>query len=120
MTGIALVLSSDAVLKKVFRDNVRGYDSDEVDDFLDIVCRDYASFEMFEKEMKKYIVELETNLRKADEKIRHLELENARMSRRLEGIKDNDHVNSSNIDLIQRISKLEKALYALGGDPTRI
>ena len=69
---------------------------------------------------KKYIVELETNWRKEKEKISTLEVENARMKERLSGIKDSSAVNSTNIDLLNRINKLENELYKRGVNPNNI
>ena len=113
-------LNPKLILTKVFTGNVKGYDSEEVDEFLDIVVKDYVAFEDYNKEFQKYIVDLETQLRKVKEANSALEVENARLKQRVDGIKDSDSVSSTNIDLLQRISRLEKALYKLGVDPTKI
>ena len=112
-------LSVESILKKVFRDNVKGYDPDEVDEFLDLVVKDYVSFERYRKQMGSYVVELENHLRKSREENRKYELENAMMKQRLTGIKDTDVVTTSNIELLQRIRKLENLIYRMGGDPTK-
>jgi DivIVA domain-containing protein len=105
---------------QVFTPDVKGYDADQVDEFLDLVAKDYMAFEAYYNDSRKYIVDLETQLRKSREQASALEVENARLSKRLEGIKDSDSVNSSNIDLLQRIGRLEKELFRLGVDPRKI
>ncbi len=113
-------LNAQKILENVFTPNMKGYDPDEVDDYLDIIIKDYREFERFYVETNAYIKELEAQLRKAKERNSSLEVENARMSNRVSGIKEGDNVTVENVNLLQRISKLETALYQLGGDPTKI
>lgn len=120
MEDNTISLNSSLILKKVFTPDVKGYDADQVDEFLDQVARDYAAFEAYYNDSKKYIVDLETQLRKSREKSSELEVEKARLSKRLDGIKDTDGVGQDNIDLIQRIQRLEKELFRLGVDPRKI
>lgn len=120
MEDNTISLNSQLILKKVFTPDVKGYDADQVDEFLDQVARDYAAFEAYYNDSKSYIVDLETQLRKAREKGSELEVENARLNGRLAGIKDTDNVSSGNIDLLQRIQRLEKELFLRGVDPRKI
>lgn len=120
MEDNTISLNSQLILKKVFTPDVKGYDADQVDEFLDQVARDYVAFEAYYNDSKKYIVDLETQLRKARERGSELEVENARLNRRLDGIKDTDKVSPENIELIQRIQRLEKELFRLGVDPRKI
>lgn len=115
-----LALTSEKILETVFTPNVKGYDADEVDDFLDQIIKDYAFFERYQAESTKYITDLETQLRSAKEQMNALEMENARMSNRISGLKESPTVDLNNADLLQRITKLETALYQLGGDPSKI
>ena len=108
------------ILEKEFRPHGNGYDPAEVDAYLDEIIADYQALERYHEESRKYIVELETNLRKAKEKAAALEVDNAKLSRRLSGVKESDRVSSENIDLLNRISKLETALYQKGVDPTKL
>lgn len=113
-------LNAEQILRKTFTPNVKGYDPDEVDSFLDRVIRDYQSFESYYKESKKYIVELELQLRKCREANSNLTVENAKLGSRLAGVKDPSEVNSSNIQYVNRIAKLEKEIWRLGGNPSNI
>jgi len=120
MEDKTISLSANKILKEVFTPDVKGYDADQVDDFLDRVAKDYLAFEAYYDDSRKYIVDLETQLRKSREAVSALEVENAKLSKRLDGIKDSDSVTSDNIDLLQRISRLEKELFRLGVDPRKI
>ncbi len=114
------LLNAETILKKVFTPDVKGYDCDEVDTFLDRILQDYLAMEQYYAEANGYIRDLESQLRKAKETINQLTLDNARMRQRLVGVTDSTDVNSSNIELINRIAKLETALYKLGGNPKSI
>ncbi len=113
-----IFLNADDILREKFTKNVKGYDPDEVDTFLDRVMNDYRAFEKYFKESKAYIVDLEGQLRKAKEANSQLTIENAKMSTRLAGVKDSSGVNSSNLEYINRIDRLEKALWKAGIDPS--
>lgn len=120
MEDKTISLNVNTILTHVFTPDVKGYDADQVDEFLDLVAKDYAAFEEYYADSRKYIVDLETNLRKSREQVSNLEVEKARLSKRLEGIKDSDTVSTNNIELLQRISRLEKELFHLGVDPRKI
>lgn len=113
-------LNADAILRKKFTPNVKGYDPEEVDAFLDAVINDYREFEEYFKESKGYIVDLENQLRRAKESNNSLTIEKAKLEARLAGVKDSSDVNSSNLKYINRISKLEKALWEADIDPENI
>ncbi|MCQ2793324.1 MAG: DivIVA domain-containing protein [Bacilli bacterium] len=103
-----------------FAKNVKGYDAYQVDVALDRVIDDYHFYENFYKEAKDYIAKLESDVKKLRDETRKKDIEIARINKRIEGIKDKTNVSSENIDLLQRINALEKALYAKGIDPTKI
>ena len=113
-------LTKEAILNKQFTPNVKGYDPSEVDDFLDRIIEDYKTFEKFEKESKEYIQSLETENRRVKEAYKAVEVDNGKMRARLEGIKEGDHVTKENIELLQKINKYEKVLYAKGIDPRKL
>ena len=120
MEDKTIFLNADDILREKFTPNVKGYDPDEVDTFLDRVMNDYRAFEKYFRESKAYIVDLESQLRKAKESNGQLTLENAKMTSRLAGVKDSSSVNASNLEYINRIDKLEKALWKAGIDPSNI
>ena len=113
-------LTKEIILNHQFTPNVKGYDPSEVDDFLDRIIEDYKTFEKFEKESKEYIQSLETENRRIKEAYKAVEVDNGKMKARLDGIKEGDHVTKENMELLQKISKYERALYAKGIDPRKL
>lgn len=120
MDDKTISLDAKQILAKSFAPHGNGYDPDEVDAYLDRIIRDYQAFERYHQESREYTVSLETQLRQAKERIAALEVENAGYKSRLLGIKDSDKVDSTNIDLISRITKLENELYRHGVNPSQI
>ena len=54
-----LKLTPNIILEKEFSVQTRGYNADEVDEFLDLIIKDYEN-------MRNYIENLELNLRAAE------------------------------------------------------
>ena len=88
---------------KEFKIDTRGYRLKEVDQFLDIVIEDYEKFlniiNGLEKEKADLLAEI-MNLRQ--------ELRNSQMS--MEIAKSNENTDVSNVDIIKRLSQLEKVV----------
>lgn len=97
-----IVLSPEEIYEKEFKIDARGYRPQEVDNFLDIIIKDYAEFKRmirgYEKEYQRLSSE-NTNL-KAQLRQLQTELETK------ESEEDTSAV--SNVDLLRRISQLEK------------
>jgi len=117
---LKLNLTSKAVLNKAFSKNVKGYDAMEVDAFLDQVLSDYRSFEAILSERDVYIADLETLVKKHRDQISLMEIENAKYRKRLENIKDEGKVSLQNVEYLRRIDILEKELYRIGIDPSKL
>ena len=99
-----IVLSSDTLLNWDFKLDARGYRPQEVDKVLDIVINDYKTFARKEKEyqnkieeLNKQILELKQQLRSANENMQ---------------IYKSSEKEVSNLDLIRRVSQLEKIIYS--------
>lgn len=115
-----IALDSNKIIDKTFSVSVKGYRALEVDEFLDIVANDY---EAFEEEFNKINKELETLRNQNKEyfkQISELEAKNTMLSNKISSIKDDTAVSISNLDLLNRIKKLEDALYKAGIDPTKM
>lgn len=115
-----LNFTSQALLDKVFAKNVRGYDPLEVDGTLDKVIEDYRYYETFMAEARPYINRLESDITSLRNELSRSEVEIARLSNRLSGIKDDPGVAKENYKLLKRIDALEKALYRKGINPDGI
>ena len=120
MNDKSVSLTAKDILDKIFTPNVKGYDPDEVDDFLDQIVRDYQAYDKYIQDAQAYIQSLETQLRRAKEDNHEQSISLAKAEKRVKGIKDTDQVNSTNAQLLQYIDRLEKALYARGVDPKKL
>lgn len=103
MISDKIVLTPQDILEKEFKIDTRGYRLQEVDKYLDTIIKDYAEF-------INMISKLES-----DQKI--LIEENMRLKNELRALNDNlDIVKHSgrevtNVDVIRRLSQLEKIVY---------
>ena len=120
MNDKSVSLTAKDILDKIFTPNGKGYDPDEVDDFLDQIVRDYQAYDKYIQDAQAYIQSLETQLRRAKEDNHEQSISLAKAENRVKGIKDTDQVNSTNAQLLQYIDRLEKALYARGVDPKKL
>lgn len=96
-------LSIQDILDKEFKVDARGYRLQEVDKFLDIIIKDYNEFDniirSYDRERKKLIAE--NNALKQ-------EIHNLKSS--ISAIKTGEK-EITNVDLIRRISQLEKIIF---------
>ena len=97
-----IALSSSEILEKEFKIDARGYRLQEVDKFLDIVIHDYNEYNSIIKELAIQNNELEEE----NEKLKH-EIRNLRSN--LDALKYAEK-EVTNVDLIRRISQLEKII----------
>lgn len=97
-------LSPQEILDKDFKIDARGYRPQEVDKFLDMVIRDYTEYSNIIRKLEKELKNLTEDNIKLKGEIRRLQSEITTCS--------NDNGKSvSNIDLLKRISQLEKIVY---------
>ena len=95
-------LTAREILEKDFKIDARGYRPQEVDQFLDMIIKDYVEFESTSKKMMNEIKRLE------DENTK-LKAENRNLKASLDIAGSNKGV--TNVDLLKRISDLEKVVY---------
>ena len=100
-----IILTPQDILDKEFKIDARGYRPQEVDKFLDLVINDYNEFITEIKELKKEISFLTDENNKLKNELRRIKanIEAA------EGTAGGSQV--SNIDLLRRLSQLEKVVY---------
>ncbi|MDD4643468.1 MAG: DivIVA domain-containing protein [Bacilli bacterium] len=98
-----ITLSPKEILEKDFPLDTRGYRPQEVDKYLDIIIKDYSNFISLLKQKESEQKELiEENLR--------LKHENRILKENVEIVKNTD-VKITNVDLLRRLSQLEKTVY---------
>ncbi len=95
-------LTAKEILDKDFKIDARGYRPQEVDQFLDLIIKDYVDFETTTKRLVTEIKVLESDNAKLKAEIRN-------MKSALEIANSNKGV--TNVDLLKRISDLEKVVY---------
>lgn len=99
-----LYLTPQEILEKEFKIDARGYRPQEVDKFLDMVIRDYTEYSNIIKHLEKNIKDLTDDNIKLKQEIRRLQevaVSNSEVPYR----------SASNVDLLKRISQLEKVVY---------
>ena len=115
-----LQLNAKDILNKQFEKDVKGYNPDEVDSFLDKVLTDYRMVEGVMESLKEQIVTLKRENESLRIKIR--EKDDEISMQKSKNILKNEFKNDSldNLELLQRCSRYEKKLYQLGVDPSKI
>lgn len=99
-----LYLTAQEILEKEFKIDARGYRPQEVDKFLDMVIRDYTEYSNIIKKLEKDIKNLTDDNIKLKQEIRRLQDEASSMV-------ETPSRSANNVDLLKRISQLEKVVY---------
>ena len=99
-----ILLTGKDILEKEFKIDTRGYRPQEVDKFLDVIIRDYEEFVSIIKELENDKKELLEENIKLKQDIRSLKT-------KLEVLKEGSNKDVSNVDLLRRLSNLEKIIY---------
>ena len=102
-----IVLTSRDILEKEFKIDTRGYRPQEVDRYLDIIIKDY-------EEMKSMINELERDKKELLEDNIRLKQDVRNLRTKIEVLTEsgNNEGNSTNADVLRRLSNLEKYIYS--------
>ncbi len=101
-----LNLTPQDILEREFKIDTRGYRLKEVDQFLDAIISDYEQFFKLMKESEKEKEELLEEIMALKQEIRNL-----KMSIEIARSSDGESKEVTNIDVIKRLSQLEKIVY---------
>ena len=99
-----IYLTPQEILDKEFKIDARGYRPQEVDKYLDMVIRDYTKFINIIKRNEKEIKDLTDDNSKLKAEIRKLR-------EQLVANESSGSGSISNVDLLRRISQLEKVVF---------
>ena len=99
-----VTLTPQDILEKEFKIDTRGYRLKEVDQFLDIIIGDYEQFLMLLKNSEKEKEELLEEIMNLKQEIRNLKMS-------IEIAKSGDSREVTNVDVMRRLSQLEKIVY---------
>lgn len=95
-------LTTKDILKKQFKHTFKGYSIQEVDEFLDIIIRDYDTFQ---KQITFLQAENERLINKVDELSRQAKLSKATRTNTV------PTTGVTNFDILKRLSNLEKHVF---------
>lgn len=101
-------LSPKKILNKQFQIDFKGYSATEVDYFLDVIAEDYGNFAGMLNESYGHIENLQKENEKLKLKLSQLEKEHMIQQDSIKSMEENI---SSNVDLLKRLSSLEKEVY---------
>lgn len=103
-------LKPQDILEKEFKIDTRGYRLKEVDQFLDTIIGDYEEFLKIINSLEKEKADLMAEIMSLKQ-----ELRNSKLS--MEVARNNvDNTEITNVDIIKRLSQLEKMVYGLKTD----
>lgn len=94
-------LSGQAILEKEFKTGMRGYNQDEVDEFLDVIIKDY---EALQQQIEKLSLENDRLKKSTDQS-------KTRVSQPAQSTQPTQPVNQVNYDVLKRLSNLEKEVF---------
>ncbi len=100
-----LNLTPRDILEKDFKIDTRGYRLKEVDQFLDLIINDYKTFMEVIQEQEKEKNDLTNEVLKLKQELRdaNVNIEIAKAS--------TPSANVSNVDILKRLSNLEKVIF---------
>ena len=102
MLSEKIVLSPEEIYEKEFKVDARGYRPQEVDNFLDLIIKDYSEFIKLIRGYERELQSMSEENSKLKGQIRKLQTE-------LEAQESSSNSsNINNVDLLRRISQLEK------------
>ena len=99
-------LTPEEILNKEFRIDTRGYRLKEVDQFLDEIIADYQTYNKIINDLQKEKedqIEIILNLKQ--------EIRDLKTTVEISRSASKDEMSGSNLDILKRLSALEKAVY---------
>lgn len=114
------ILDSNKIFHKVFEGNKPGYDALQVDTFLDVVIKDYDTFQNYVSYVNQEMEDMKAKVEMLNQQLSKVEAENASLKARLGDVSSNEDASYNNLELLKRISSLEKALSKVGINPNTI
>lgn len=104
-----VILTPKEILEKEFKIDARGYRMQEVDKFLDVVIGDYNEFISTIDRLEDEKEQLLNDIMRLKQEIRTIKTN-------LEVVKGKGEREITNVDIMRRISQLEKYVYGIKND----
>lgn len=102
----SVTLTTKDIFEQEFKVGFRGYDQDEVNDFLDEIMKDYDAYEAIIKELKGEIARLKAQAANAPRVAAAPVVEEAADTLRTERAS-----SATNFDILRRLNRLEKEVF---------
>lgn len=107
MYGLNVINSPKDILNKEFKFDAKGYRPQEVDEYLDTIIQDYTEFIRFIKNAEKENQDLVEENNRLKNEVRKLKMEIETATEE----SSSGRFNSNNLDVLKRLSNLEKIVY---------
>ncbi|HEL2057937.1 TPA: cell division regulator GpsB [Streptococcus suis] len=91
------------IFEQDFKIGFRGYDQDEVNDFLDEIMKDYDAYEAIIKELKGEIARLKAQAANGNKPVTPVEETTTIRTERM--------TSATNFDILRRLNRLEKEVF---------
>lgn len=101
-------LTPQDILDKDFNVDTRGYRPQEVDKFLDMIIKDYSEYNNIIKKLQKENKLLEEEITRLKQEVRRY--------KETEDIVESSTTRITNLDILKRLSSLEKTVYGKNSD----
>lgn len=102
-----ITLMPQDILEKEFKIDTRGYRLKEVDQFLDVIIGDYEQFFNIINNLEKEKADLLNEIMSLKQELRNSKI-NAEVARNTSDVPE-----MTNVDIIRRVSQLEKMVYGI-------
>ncbi|HEM3702559.1 TPA: cell division regulator GpsB [Streptococcus suis] len=100
----SIIFTTKDILEKDFKTEFRGYDKNEVNDFLDEIMKDYDAYEAIIKELKGEIARLKAQVANSPKVAVSTEPAN-------DLLQAERPASATNFDILRRINRLEKEVF---------
>ena len=97
-------LTANDILEQDFKIGFRGYDQDEVNDFLDEIMKDYDAYETIIKELKAEIARLKAKAVNGVQQPQSSAVET-------DVLRTERGTSATNFDILRRLNRLEKEVF---------
>lgn len=102
----SIKLTTKDIFEQDFKVGFRGYDQDEVNDFLDEIMKDYDAYEAIIKELKGEIARLKAQMANTSRSVQVSLSEESNEVLRTERTS-----STTNFDILRRLNRLEKEVF---------
>ncbi|HFI0672962.1 TPA: cell division regulator GpsB [Streptococcus suis] len=100
----SIIFTTKDILEKDFKTEFRGYDKNEVNDFLDEIMKDYDAYEAIIKELKGEIARLKAQVANSPKAATSTEPAN-------DFPQAERPTSATNFDILRRLNRLEKEVF---------